>query len=445
LAPEPVITVGIVTRPSLDLEFSGSFGAGSKPGQINGPARASLAGSTIILECGAVRLERAGEILIAPAGGSPHSFVIRDVTIGVQFHWERKEDQRFTGSLKLVPTAQGIAAINVVPLEAYLASVISSEMSAGSSRQLLEAHAITSRSWLLAQLERSRLRKAGAVAPHPQVDNATRRIRWYDREDHELFDVCADDHCQRYQGITNASTPAVRQAVEATRGRVVMEGDAVCDARFSKSCGGISEPFEMVWEPVAHPSLVSVVDADPPGPVRDVSGETDAERWIRSSPAAFCNTADRRILSQVLLKYDQETTDFFRWRVTYEQDALAELIGRKSGIDFGRILNLVPVQRGPSGRLSLLTIQGEKRTLTIGKELEIRRTLSPSHLYSAAFVIDRAGDRDGVPGQFVLTGAGWGHGVGLCQIGAAVMGEKGYAPETIIKHYFKGTEVRCIY
>lgn len=445
MASDPVIAVGIVSGPALSFEFSGAFRAESAKIRIEGSARAFLAGSTIILECGTARVESSSEILISPAVGDGRSFVIRDVTIGIQFHWERTEDQRFTGALRLVRSGPAITAINVVPVEEYLISVISSEMSAGSSRQLLEAHAITSRSWLLAQLDRLRARKSRPVPIHPQTDDATLRIRWYDREDHDLFDVCADDHCQRYQGITNASTPAVRQAVEATRGTVLMEGGTVCDARFSKSCGGISEPFAMVWEPVDHPALVSVVDADPPGPVSDVSGEADAARWIRSSPGAFCNTADPRILSQVLLKYDQETRDFYRWRVEYAQEELAELIRRKSGIDFGRIMNLVPVQRGPSGRLCLLTIQGEKRTMTIGKELEIRRTLSPSHLYSSAFVIDRHGDRGGSPERFVLTGAGWGHGVGMCQIGAAVMGESGYSPEQILRHYFKETEVRCIY
>ena len=445
MASEPVITVGIVSGPALQFEFSGVFSAGSGKARVEGSARAYLSGATITLECGANRVESPSEILIAPEAHDGRSFVIRDVTIGIQFHWERKEDQRFTGALKLVRSGSAITAINVVPVEEYLTSVISSEMSAGSSRQLLEAHAITSRSWLLAQLDRMRARKARPVPPHPQTDSATLRVRWYDREDHELFDVCADDHCQRYQGITNASTPVVLQAVGATRGTVLMEGQEVCDARFSKSCGGISEPFAMVWEPVDHPALVSVVDAAPPGPVRDVSGEADADRWIRSSPGAFCNTSDPRILSQVLLKYDQETRDFYRWRVEYTQEEIAELIRRKSGVDFGRILNLIPVRRGPSGRLCLLTIQGDQRTMTIGKELEIRRTLSPSHLYSSAFVIDRHGDRGGAPERFTLTGAGWGHGVGLCQIGAAVMGDSGYSPEQILRHYFKETEVRCLY
>jgi stage II sporulation protein D len=445
MAAEPVITVGIVTGHVLEFHFPAVFSADAGTMRLEGNARASLSGSNIILECGAARMESSSAIQIAPDGGAGTSFVVRGVTIGLKFHWERKEDQRFPGALRLVPSGEGIVALNVVSVEEYLTSVISSEMSAGSSRHLLEAHAIVSRSWLLAQLDRSRARKALPAPQYPQVESATHRIRWYDREDHELFDVCADDHCQRYQGMTNASTPAVRQAVAATRGTVLMEGDAVCDARFSKSCGGISEPFATVWEPVDHPALVSVVDADPPGPVRDVSREADAGRWIRTAPPAFCNTADPRILSQVLLHYDQETKDFYRWRVEYRQEEITELIRRKSGIDFGRIVNLVPVQRGPSGRLCLLTIQGEKRTVTIGKELEIRRTLSPTHLYSSAFVVDAPGEPGGVPERFVLTGAGWGHGVGMCQIGAAVMGESGYTAEKILRHYFKETEVRCLY
>jgi stage II sporulation protein D len=276
-------------------------------------------------------------------------------------------------------------------------------------------------------------------------EDGQRRVRWYDREDHAHFDVCADDHCQRYQGVTRAYTEAVRKAVVETRGRVLMHAGKICDARFSKSCGGITEPFETVWEPTRHPYLVNVADAEPPAPPADVSRESAAREWIMSSPAAFCNTTDRKILSQVLLKYDQETTDFFRWKVEIAQEELATLIREKSGLDFGAILNLVPVERGPSGRLTLLTIVGTVRTLTIGKELEIRRTLSSSHLYSSAFVVDTVGDSGAVPSRFVITGAGWGHGVGLCQIGAAVMGERGYPPEMILRHYFRDAEIQPAY
>jgi SpoIID/LytB domain protein len=392
-----------------------------------------------------VRVEGRSELLVTPVDTASAGFVIRNVTIGIGFHWEQQEDQRFPGALRLVRTDQSIAAINVVPVEEYLTSVISSEMSPGSSRNLLEAHAVTSRSWLLAQLASARARALGPPAPSLMIETPAKRVRWYDREDHALFDVCADDHCQRYQGMTKASTPAVLSAVKATRGEVLVHDGTVCDARFSKSCGGITEPYATVWEPTGRPYLVSVVDTDPQAPVRDVSNEEAAGTWIRSSPQAFCNTSDPALISQVLPKADLGTTDFYRWRVSYGQKELAELITRKSGIDFGRILDLQPVERGPSGRIALLTIRGDRRTMTIGKELEIRRTLSPSHLYSAAFVVDRTGIRDGAPERFTLTGAGWGHGVGLCQIGAAVMGEAGYPCGQILHHYFKEAEVRCIY
>jgi len=447
MGPDRVIAVGVVSGPAIAFTLEGSFSAAGSAETFSGTARAVLQGQTVVLECGPVRIERAGEIMVTPVERQGSSFVIRDVTIGVQFHWERKEDQRFPGALKLVASGETVTAINIVSVEDYLTSVISSEMSAASSMNLLQAHAITSRSWLLAQIEKSRRLKKQPMPYRTAFEDTESRVRWYDREDHALFDVCADDHCQRYQGVTRASTVGVKRAVDGTRGCVVTHNGAVCDARFSKSCGGISEPFENVWEPVRFPYLVNIVDRDLQGAFEpdDVSGESAAQAWIRSSPDAFCNTADRRILSQVLLKYDQETTDFYRWKVAYTQEELSDLICRKSGVDFGRILDLVPVERGPSGRLKLLKIVGERRSLIIGKELEIRRTLSESHLYSSAFVVDTSGGAGDAPERFVLTGAGWGHGVGLCQIGAAVMGDVGYPPEAILRHYFRGTEITQLY
>ncbi len=381
-------------------------------------------------------------------GTNPLSeFVLNDVTIGVQFHWQRKEDQRFVGGLKLIREGENITAINVVSIEDYLTSVISSEMSADCSLNLLKAHAITSRSWLLAQLEKSKALKAGGVKYQSLVETETERIRWYDREDHANFDVCADDHCQRYQGITKAYTASVKEAVESTGGFVVMHNGVVCDARFSKSCGGVMEEFQHVWEPVRYAYLAAVVDTpDETTPLAlDFSHEENADKWIRGNPQAFCNTTDKKTLSQVLLKYDQETTDFFRWKVEYEQAQLAEIICRRSGIDFGQIVDLVPVERGKSSRLTKLKIVGTKRTMTIGKELEIRRTLSNSHLYSSAFVVDKHEVVNGIPARFTIQGAGWGHGVGLCQIGAAVMGEQGYSYDKILVHYFPHTEIKKIY
>jgi stage II sporulation protein D len=446
---EPTISVGVLTAPAV--EFDGEFEPQGSDGPVRGPARASVSGGAVLIECGAIRSVHESGILLRPEGGPAATFVIHGVVIGIQFHWERKEDQRFTGALRLLVKGKDVVAVNVVSVEDYLASVISSEMSAESSMNLLQAHAITSRSWLLAQIERSGELKKGGHRYKSMSREPDRLVRWYDREEHDLYDVCADDHCQRYQGVTKSFTSSVRQAVDLTRGRVVMCDDRICDARFSKSCGGITEPFSNVWQPVGVPYLVNVADNPPADPLPDylsgpdVSREDLADRWIRSAPPAFCNTDDARILSHVLLDYDRETTDFYRWKVEYSQEYIAALIKEKSGVDFGAILGLTPVGRGPSGRLMLLKIVGEKRTLTIGKELEIRRTLSPSHLYSSAFVVDARDVVNNVPGGFVLTGAGWGHGVGLCQIGAAVMGDRGYPPESILSLYFPGTNVSELY
>lgn len=384
------------------------------------------------------------EILVfEPVRYHEASFELNDVTIGIQFHWERKEDQTFKGSLEIRIENEKLTAINILPLEDYLVSVISSEMSATSNMELLKAHAIISRSWMLAQTQKSNSLKETGKAYHSISETPEEYIRWYDREDHLNFDVCADDHCQRYQGITRQSTPIVEQAVAQTRGMLLMNDGRICDARFSKSCGGISETFENVWEPEVHPYLQSIIDNPKPaeGFNTDLTNEDAAQKWIRNAPEAFCNTHDKEVLSQVLNDYDQETTDFYRWELTYQQADLAELIARKSGRDFGAILDLIPVERGLSGRLKKLKIVGSKQTLTIGKELEIRKTLSESHLYSSAFVVDKQNITDGIPGEFILTGAGWGHGVGLCQIGAAMMGAKGYKYDQILLHYFRGASI----
>ena len=281
------------------------------------------------------------------------------------------------------------------------------------------------------------------------VMNDDELIRWYDREDHTIFDVCADDHCQRYQGITRETSDKARQAVAATSGQILQYGGEICDARFSKCCGGITERYRYCWENIDKPYLMAVRDsregvtADATLP--DLTVEANAEAWIRQQPDAFCNTTDRRILSQVLNDYDQETKDFYRWHVDYTQEELSQLITDRLKLDLGAIIDLEPLERGASGRISRLRIVGSKRSFVIGKELEIRRTLSPSHLYSSAFVVDRSDLRDGVPQRFRLTGAGWGHGVGLCQIGAAVMGDQGYPYDQILLHYYRGADIKKIY
>ncbi len=374
-------------------------------------------------------------------------FELKNVTIGVNFHWEQKENQQFKGGLKLIPEDGKVRAINVIDLEEYLKSVISSEMSATSSSDLLKAHAVISRSWLLAQIEKTKSLKAGGGLYQTSYETADEIIRWYDREDHYSFDVCADDHCQRYQGITKIHSEKALKAVEATLGEVLVYDDKICDARFSKCCGGVAESFENVWEPVKHPYLDKVIDnSEAPEDFNlDLRNESNAERWIRNNPPAFCNTTNKNILSQVLPDFDQATTDFYRWKVEYTQAEISALLRKRSGIDFGEVIKLEPVERGVSGRLIKLRIVGTQKTIIVGKELEIRKWLSESHLYSSGFVIEHLDVKNGIPQKIVLIGAGWGHGVGLCQIGAAVMGEKGYSYKEILNHYFKGAKINKVY
>ena len=383
------------------------------------------------------------------------SFSLSDVTIGVNFHWERKETQTFLDTLHFVVESDKICAINELPVERYLESVISSEMSATSSLELLKAHAVISRSWLLAQMKKRREVAESGNNFFSFVKKDDRLIRWYDREDHTIFDVCADDHCQRYQGITKETSPHVAEAIRQTKGQILMDGDDICDARFSKCCGGVTEEFQYCWEDTPKNYLSSVRDiiqgvksvgSAAPAPLPSLQDEAAAEAWIRSNPPAFCNTTDKKILSQVLNDYDQETADFYRWKVTLTQEKLKQLLDEKLKMNFGDILDLQAEERGKSGRISKLRIVGTEKTFVIGKELEIRRALSDTHLYSSAFVVDRCDiDEKGVPQRFDIIGAGWGHGVGLCQIGAAVMGEEGFDYDAILLHYYQGAEIKKVY
>ena len=383
------------------------------------------------------------------------SFSLSDVTIGVNFHWERKETQTFLGTLHFVVESDKICAINELPVERYLESVISSEMSARSSLELLKAHAVISRSWLLAQMKKRREVAESGNNFFSFVKKDDRLIRWYDREDHTIFDVCADDHCQRYQGITKETSPHVAEAIRQTKGQILMDGDDICDARFSKCCGGVTEEFQYCWEDTPKNYLSSVRDiiqgvksvgSAAPAPLPSLQDEAAADAWIRSNPPAFCNTTDKKILSQVLNDYDQETADFYRWKVTLTQEKLKQLLDEKLKMNFGDILDLQAEERGKSGRISKLRIVGTEKTFVIGKELEIRRALSDTHLYSSAFVVDRCDiDEKGVPQRFDIIGAGWGHGVGLCQIGAAVMGEEGFDYDAILLHYYQGAEIKKVY
>lgn len=377
------------------------------------------------------------------------TFTLRGVTIGIDFHWQQQEDQTFTGALLLRVDATGrLLVINRVPVEAYVTSVIASEMSATAHPELLKAHAIISRSWLLAQLApwKSSQRKVGRTNKG-QRQTTEEIVRWYDRENHTGFDICADDHCQRYQGVTKVTAANVYEAIKATRGKVLAYAGELCDARFSKSCGGFTELFSTAWEDADVPYLQAFYDGEtlPTDCHLPLSDEANAASWIRQAPPAFCNAHDPAILTKILPNFDQATTDFYRWEITLEQAELQHLLERKLGLSFGVIRALEPVERGLSGRLKRLRIVGEQRTLVIGKELEIRRALSPSHLYSSAFVIEPEAVQNGVPLRFTLRGAGWGHGVGLCQIGAALMAEQGYNAAQILQHYYRGTQLFELY
>lgn len=435
----PQVDVGILTERDVSFRLNGAYRCPETGCEHTGDERVSLTPDGRIAFGG-----HTYQALHFIPTDPTDAFDLRGVTIGVHFHWERREDQRFRGELHLLTAEDGILVVNRIDVESYLESVISSEMSATSSPELLRAHAVISRSWLLAQIEK-RQAPVDAKAESCQCDDEG-LVRWYDREDHTRFDVCADDHCQRYQGITRANTPAVEAAVRATCGEVLTCEGQLCDTRFSKSCGGVTECFEYCWEPVHHRYLVALRDSRTPGePMPDLTNEAEAERWIRTAPEAFCHTTDEGILSQVLNGYDRETPDFYRWTVEYTQSEFSDLIRRKSGIDFGAILALQAVERGRSGRIVRLRIVGSLRTYIIGKELEIRRTLSETHLYSSAFVVDALDVYHGIPRRFRLTGAGWGHGVGLCQIGAAVMGAEGHPYRHILAHYYPGSQSEIRY
>ena len=433
----PNVKVGILSKSALEFTLYGQYKYLDTT--LKGIHKAWFDAGKIIFDGKPCK-----EVLLEPIDPENCHFGLNDVTIGVNFHWQRTERQCFKGSLMLLCENSVITAINIINIEEYLLSVISSEMSATSSLEFLKAHAVISRSWLVAQIKK----KVNIAIKHDEtVANSDEElIKWYDREDHKNFDVCADDHCQRYQGINRESTDAVRQAIDATRGEVLMYDGELCDTRFSKCCGGVYELFENCWEPVHHDYLEARRDGVDENNFPDLTKEENAAHWIMSYPKAYCNTNDKNILTQVLNNYDQETSDFYRWKIEYTQEQISQLIKERSGIDFGQIIDLQPIARGTSGRLYKMKIVGSKRSLIIGKELEIRRTLSKSHLYSSAFIVERHNISDnGIPQKFVLRGAGWGHGVGLCQIGAAVMGEKGYSYRQILFHYFKNATITKLY
>jgi stage II sporulation protein D len=431
---EPKIKVGICDGyPEIRGRLNGVYRMNGSPlaGEFTARPREGAIG---LYDAFDREVLRRGQIRLLAEGKG--TFTLREVTIGVRFHWERREEQTFSGDLTLLPSEKGaLVAVNEIPVEEYLMSVVSSEMSGEAPFAFLKAHAIASRSWLVAMLSHSKAEKGNGW--ESEVLREREVVRWYDREDHALFDVCADDHCQRYQGTSVRMSGRAAEAVRETRGVFLIHEGKICDARYHKACGGLTENFSTCWEERSVPYLSHISDsARPHAPLRT---EGEAERWILSSPDVFCHTKDEGLLRRILPAFDQETADFFRWQVSYGREELETILRKKAGIDFGILQNLVPVERGLSGRIRLLRIEGSKATVTVGKELEIRRWLSPSHLYSSAFIVSTTRGPSGMPTRFTLIGAGWGHGVGLCQIGAAVMAEKGYTAEEILRHYFRGT------
>jgi stage II sporulation protein D len=443
LRKEPNIHVGIMDRK------------GEMRGRFNGPficrAGGPIAGGFVakVAEGMVTILNESGQTMarsprLAFAAGSGSTFSLFDVTIGSRFHWERSEDQSFPGNLILQARSNGtLTVINEVPLEEYLESVISSEMSGRAPFAFLKTHAILSRSWLLSSLEGRRTPRKATGITQPPVPEDGEIVRWYDREDHDLFDVCADDHCQRYHGLMKIASGEARRAVTDTRGTVVTYGGEICDARYSKACGGLTERYSTAWDSVDVPYLASIPDGPHPYPL--MTSEEDASRWILSAPDAYCHTTDEGILSRILPDFDRETGAFFRWTARYARNELSEIVKAKSGLDFGDLLNLVPLARGPSGRIHRLGIEGSKMSMVVGKELEIRRWLSKSHLYSSAFIVKTERNHHGEVDSYILQGAGWGHGVGLCQIGAAVMASRGFRAEEILTHYFTGAAIEKVY
>ncbi|MGQ9646361.1 MAG: SpoIID/LytB domain-containing protein [Thermodesulfobacteriota bacterium] len=431
----PQITVGIMDQQTqVTGRLNGSFWIDGF-GLVSGDFSAKAKPGTIVLTDERRReICRPSSLRLNSQEGS--FFSLFSVCVGNRFHWEKKEDQNFRGDLILkVRKNDTITVINEISLEDYLASVISSEVNPAAPVEFLKAHTILSRSWFLAGLTKEK--RATEITASAEKAAKDEVVRWYDRQEHDLFDVCADDHCQRYHGITKVVAEHAQEAIRETHGRVITYKDKICDARYSKACGGLTEEFGTAWDDQKVSYLVSTSDASVSR--HPITTEKEASSWILSNPEAYCNTRDERLLEKILLEVDRETKTFFRWRVEYSRTELEEILREKSDFDFGTLKDIVPLQRGPSGRISRLRIVGSKRSMIVGKELEIRRWLSPTHLYSSAFVVSFEGNR------VILDGAGWGHGVGFCQIGAAVMATKGFSAEEILKHYFRGVEIKKIY
>lgn len=444
LNKQPVVKVGILSEDKIEFGLYGDYSVYGFTDVFNGIIYAAIEGDKIICSFGKKTIEVSDEIQFDPSNDKVDYFLFNDIKVGVKFHWENKEKERFRGSLLLKKSEGKILVINLINIEDYIRSVVSSELSDKSTLQVLAAHAVVSRSWLLSHIY-SKTQKNKKT--YNEKESRTEHITWAKREEHKFYDVCATDHCQRYHGITKLSTGMALRAVNETRGLVLTYKDKICDTRYSKCCGGISESFENVWEPEKIDYLTSVIDYkfEPENYSLDFANEECSKKWIENSPPAFCKTKDKNILSNILVDYDQKTSDFYRWQVKYSQKTIANIIKENTKIDFGNIVDLVPGERGASSRLITLKIVGTKKTLIVGKELEIRRILSTTHLYSSAIVIEKQDIQDGIPQKFIIKGAGWGHGVGLCQIGAAVMSAEGYKFDEILSHYFSKATLKKIY
>ncbi len=436
---EPKIKVGLLQgAPEAHLKLTGSFFLPDGHAVCGELSAHAADGQVVLLDAGGLKIIRHPEILLTPDGSAKTFFTVSNVKIGIDFHWQRIQEQSFRGALLLTANnADTFHLINIIPLEEYLASVISSEMSAEAPLEFLKAQAVTARSWLLAMLAK---KKSLRTMPEKKDDEI---LVWQDVNDHQAFDVCADDHCQRYQGVTRIISDQVAQAIDATRGTFLTSADQICDARYYKCCGGRTDVFSSAWENESPPYLQSIADSEHLHP--PVTSETDAADWLFSTPPAYCNTTDKALLARILPAFDQETPNFYRWQVTYTRQELEAILKKKSGIDFGKLQHIIPLERGPSGRIYKLEITGSKKTIIVGKELEIRRWLSESHLFSSAFVVVSEHAADGGIEHFIFHGGGWGHGVGLCQIGAAVMADKGFNAEDILAHYFTGALLRKLY
>ncbi len=439
-----MISVGVMTvQEPIEFRLVTSFEANRKMRLSPGEYRVRLDGGRIsLLTNKGQAVMRAHSLRLLPRHlrGSP--LVLRQVPIGIGFHWEEKQDLTLQGEFHIeCPEGEELLVINRLPLETYLSSVLGSEMSGTAPLEFLKAHAVISRSWALRRMERKGAIASPASRPTEPTEGTI--LRWTGAESHEAFDVCADDHCQRYRGFLKETARPTKRAVQETRGEILVYGNEICDTRYSKCCGGMTENFKTAWEDLDVPYLRGLPDNDhpPSGFCFPLSENRHAEAWITGSPDAFCNTRERELFEAILSPIDRQTTDFYRWQISYSQEEISEIVSQKTGRRLGWIRDLFPVERGVSGRIFRLRILGTSLNLTVGKELEIRRILSPTHLFSSAFIVEKEPGNQGIPSVFRFVGAGWGHGVGLCQIGAAAMATRGRSYREILRHYFPGTRL----